>query len=104
MAVTHGGNVFEAAQKNGWDWREIADFSASINPLGPAPGVASAICRAVERIVHYPDRNCARLRRVLAATWKVSEDQIMPGNGATELIFFIARMFASRPVTLATPM
>ena len=103
MAVTHGGNIFAVAREHGWDWRDIADFSASINPLGPAPGVTSAICRAVERIVHYPERDCTRLRRVLSQTWNVDEDRIMVGNGATELIFFLARMFAMRQVSLATP-
>jgi threonine-phosphate decarboxylase len=103
MALTHGGDIFRVAEDHGWDWREIGDFSASINALGPAPGVASAICRAVERIVHYPDRNTTELRRALSCAWNIAEDQIMPGNGATELIFFLARMFATRPVSLATP-
>jgi cobalamin biosynthesis protein CobD len=34
--VTHGGAVFVAARELQCDWREILDFSASINPLGPA--------------------------------------------------------------------
>jgi threonine-phosphate decarboxylase len=99
----HGGNIFEIARAHGWDWREIADFSASINPLGPAPGVAPAICSAMGRIVHYPDRHSVRLRQALSQAWNISEDQIMAGNGATELIFFIARMFAPGKVTVATP-
>lgn len=104
MAITHGGNIFEVAAANGWDWRDIADFSASINPLGPAPGVAAAIENAISRIVHYPDRGQARLRQALAAAWNIGADQILPGNGATELIFFLARMFAGHKVTLALPM
>jgi threonine-phosphate decarboxylase len=103
MAVTHGGNVFAVAREHGWDWRDIADFSASINPLGPAPGVKTAICQAVDRIAHYPDRESTELRRLLAKTWDLDADQILLGNGATDLIFFLARMFDSKAVTLATP-
>jgi threonine-phosphate decarboxylase len=103
MALTHGGDIFATAREHGWDWRDIADFSASINPLGPAPGVAAAICRATERVVHYPDRESTRLRSLLADTWSVAEDQLMLGNGATELIFFAARMFGTDPATLALP-
>ena len=103
MVVTHGGDIFAVAREYGWDWRDVADFSASINPLGPAPGVRSAIIEAVERIAHYPDRESARLCHALAETWGLAADQILPGNGATELIFFVARMLAGTPVTLATP-
>jgi hypothetical protein len=37
MILTHGGNIFEIARQRGCDWRELTDFSASINPLGPSP-------------------------------------------------------------------
>ena len=103
VAVTHGGDIFAIARTHGWDWRTVIDFSASINPLGPAPGVAPAICRAVERIRHYPEREPVELRRRLAALWSVEKDQILLGNGATELIFFLARLHASTHVTLALP-
>ncbi|MDQ1469083.1 MAG: threonine-phosphate decarboxylase [Bryobacterales bacterium] len=101
MAVTHGGDIFAVAHAHNWDWHDIADFSASINPLGPAPGVKTAICQAVDRIVHYPDTESTHLRQLLAKTWNLHEDQILLGNGATDLIFFMARILKS--VTLATP-
>jgi threonine-phosphate decarboxylase len=65
--------------------------------------VQQAICQAIDRIAHYPEREPLRLRRALAHTWCVEEDQILPGNGATELIFFVSRLFAGLPVTLALP-
>jgi threonine-phosphate decarboxylase len=103
MALNHGGNIFAIARERGWAWQDMLDFSASINPLGPAPGVRGAICSAVDRIVHYPEPEPADLRRALAETWHVGEDQILIGNGATELIFFLARIFGDTPVTLAVP-
>ncbi len=87
--VTHGGDIFELARRRGCDWREIIDFSASINPLGPAPGVKPAIVEALDRIVHYPERDPSDLKDALAAKWNVHRDQILLGNGATELIFFL---------------
>jgi threonine-phosphate decarboxylase len=106
--IPHGGDIFAVARAHGWDWRDVLDFSASINPLGPSPRVAPAICQALDRIVHYPEREPSRLRRALAETWGLDEDGILLGNGATELIYFAARMFAAPmfaagPVTLALP-
>src|SRR3954451_23111538 len=100
--MTHGGDIFSIAAARGWDWRDVADFSASINPLGPAPAVRSAICRAIERIQHYPEREPKRLREALGQKWNVHPDCILLGNGATELIFFLARVSEGR-VSLATP-
>jgi threonine-phosphate decarboxylase len=103
MAIEHGGNLFAVARDHGWSWREMLDFSASINPLGPSARVAPAICEALERIVHYPERDPVLLRGALGREWCLDPDQILLGNGATELIFFLSRMFRADRVTLALP-
>ena len=103
MAVDHGGDIFAAARRHGWDWRDVLDCSASINPLGLSPRVRPAICAAVDRVLHYPERESLRLRAALAQEWNLDECRILLGNGATELIFFAARLFRSTPVTLALP-
>ena len=101
--MTHGGNLFAICRERGWDWREVLDLSASINPLGPAPGVREAIVAAVERIVHYPERMTPVLAAKLAEVWGVEPEQILLGNGATELIHFLARVWPDEGVTLAVP-
>jgi threonine-phosphate decarboxylase len=103
MAVTHGGDLFAVSRERGWDWRDVLDFSASINPLGPTPAVFDAIQNGVEKVVHYPEREPVRLRRALAELWQVDEDRILLGNGATELLHFFARVEAHERVTLAVP-
>jgi threonine-phosphate decarboxylase len=101
--ITHGGRVFEVARAHGWDWRDVIDFSASINPLGPSPRVRPAIAEAMDRIVHYPDPYAERLTARLSEHWGVDPDSIIAGNGATELIHFLARVLPSTDVTLAVP-
>jgi threonine-phosphate decarboxylase len=103
MAVTHGGNLFEVSRERGWDWRDVLDFSASINPLGPAPAVADAIRSAIGKIEHYPEREPALLRRALADLWRIDDGCILLGNGATELLHFFARIERVERVTLAIP-
>jgi threonine-phosphate decarboxylase len=103
MNLKHGGNIFEIAQQHGWRWEDIADFSASINPLGPAPAVLRAIQGALARIVHYPESEPSGLRRALAERWALPEECLLLGNGATELIYFFSRIIGPKKVTLAAP-
>ena len=79
MAITHGGNIFEAAQDRGLPWQQILDFSASINPLGPSPAAREAILCAMDRIVHYPERSGLQLREALAADWQVPVGNLITG-------------------------
>jgi len=38
VASVHGGNIWEAGRKYGFQPGDLLDFSASINPLGPPRG------------------------------------------------------------------
>lgn len=88
----HGGNVFAVARSLGISSEGIIDFSASINPLGMAPGVRQALADCVERLLHYPDKGAAELRECLAAYHGVSAAQVAVANGSTELIHLLPRM------------
>jgi threonine-phosphate decarboxylase len=103
MNLEHGGNLFAVARERGWDWHEIADFSASINPLGPSPRVLEAIRGALDRIANYPEREPVALREALGREWGIDPDCILLGNGATELIHFLARSGWFSDVTLVPP-
>lgn len=101
MAVTHGGNIFAAAAQRGVAWQQVLDFSASINPLGPSPAAREAILCAIDRTAHYPERTGVQLRHRLAQEWHVDADQIILGNGATDLLFDWCRLH--RHGTIAAP-
>ena len=103
MVITHGGAVFATARERGLAWRDVVDFSASINPLGPAPRVRAAIADAIDEIVHYPDPYASRLIAALSREWHVEPECILAGNGATDLIHFFARTVNTRGVTLVVP-
>lgn len=93
MAITHGGDIFGAAERMDVPWQQVLDFSASINPLGPSPAAREAILAALDRIVHYPSRSGERLRARLALEWGVPLSSILTGNGATDLLFDWCRQF-----------
>ena len=103
MTITHGGNLFAICRERGWDWRDVLDLSANVNPLGPPPGVRAAIEATLDRIGCYPDQTPVELESVLASAWRVSPDMVLAGAGATELLHFFARAGWQGPSALVTP-
>ncbi len=99
----HGGDVYHLARTLGLELADLLDFSANINPLGFPPGIPEAVQEALKAIVHYPDRRCLDLRRELAAYHGLSPEQILVGNGSTELIYLAARVLAPRQALIVAP-
>uniref|UniRef100_A0A832A8B2 threonine-phosphate decarboxylase n=1 Tax=Desulfacinum infernum TaxID=35837 RepID=A0A832A8B2_9BACT len=99
----HGGNVYEMARRLGCSPEDILDFSASINPLGPPPGLLEALMAAYGRLQHYPDIHTSALREGLARRHGVGPDEIVVGNGSTELIYVLPRVLKAGRVLVALP-
>ncbi|MFZ2444946.1 MAG: threonine-phosphate decarboxylase [Syntrophobacteraceae bacterium] len=91
MTLVHGGNVYELASRTGCSPDDILDFSASINPLGPPPGLHDLLARYFYRLQHYPDINNRLLIDSLARLHEISPECIAVGNGSTELIYWLPR-------------
>lgn len=92
----HGGNVYAYT-------KEIMDFSANINPLGlSAKGIAN--CRNWETLVqHYPEPNAVSLRKRLSAFYQIPENEIVLGNGATELLYILANILRPEEAWIPAP-
>ena len=99
----HGGNVFSMARQLGTAATGIADFSASINPLGLSPLVRQAIASALDSLVHYPDTDYEELKQALAALHGVSPACIVVANGSTELIYRLPDLLPGRRALIISP-
>ena len=84
---------------------KIIDFSSNINPLGSPPLVKKIIKEKLDTIGIYPDSNSLELRKNIQSYTKIPIDQIVVGNGATELIYNFAHAFLSKktPVLIPVP-
>ncbi len=99
----HGGKIREAAAALGLPASEILDFSANVNFLGPTPAVVEAARRAVCEIGWYPLDPPTGARRAAAEFLDVGEDQVLLGNGASELIFLVVAHLRPRRVLIVGP-
>src|SRR3954468_23891268 len=72
----------------------VLDFSASSNPLGPAPSVVAAAQGAM--LGRYPEPQAATLRAALARRLGLPDDRVVVGNGSVELIWLLAVAYLER--------
>lgn len=101
--ASHGGNLARAAREYGIEEKYFIDFSASINPLGPAPGVYRAITGEMWRIRHYPDPDCGLLPDLLAGHLGVEKANLVLGNGGAELIYILPAALKIKRALVAAP-
>lgn len=91
----HGGNIYG---------NEIEyDFSVNLNPLGPPESVRDALAAALNHVEEYPDPEYRELRRGLANYWQLAEEQLVLGNGASELIPGIIRTLSPKNCMVTAP-
>jgi len=89
----HGGNVWELSENCNMPVDQIIDFSVSTNPLGAPQTALDSIREHLDCVEHYPDPNHEWLLEALAESVCVSSDNIVVGNGSTELIYLFGEVF-----------
>ena len=86
----HGGNLRQLAQRAGLPESALLDFSASINPLGPPEWLRPLISSRIASLAHYPDPDCIELREAAAERYETHVDEVIAGNGSTEILHLVA--------------
>jgi histidinol-phosphate aminotransferase len=90
----HGGLSPTELRALGLNREEVIDFSVNLNPLGIPPGVKKALEKL--DLSCYPDPENLELKEALARVVGVHPDQIVIGNGSTELIYLLAHAFLKK--------
>lgn len=103
MSDGHGGNLRELAAEAGLDEDEVLDFSANINPLGPPSWLRAAVSRAAEDIPHYPDPDYVGFRQAAASHHGITPDEIIPGNGTSDILWALPRALNCVRVLVPVP-
>jgi len=99
----HGGAVYAWAKKTGIDPSDIIDFSASINPLGPPASARKAFKKSYVEIARYPDPYGEELREALAKRHEIKANEVLLGNGSTQLIYLVCMALQPRKALVVVP-
>lgn len=101
MDFQHGGNVWTADGEKGAVPQKVTDFSANLNPLGPPPGICGLLRKKIACLQFYPEPYARTFCAACAAKLGVGADQVIAGNGASELISLF--FWATRPRRVLIP-
>jgi len=90
----HGGPDYAELSSLGISADEVIDFSVGSNPYSFPPSVKGLLDSVV--IDRYPDSESTELRASLSEKLGLSPDNIIVGNGSTEIIRLIALAYFDR--------
>ena len=82
----HGIDLEKIEAIYGIKKEEITSFSANVNPLGISPMLREQLADKIDAISSYPDREYTSLRKCIAEYCGTEYENIIVGNGSTELI------------------
>jgi cobyric acid synthase CobQ/L-threonine-O-3-phosphate decarboxylase len=99
----HGGNIRRLAKAAGRSPEDLLDFSANINPLGPPEWLRPLISSRLNSLIHYPDPDCSLLRSSISAHYGVTEEEVLVGNGSTEIIHLLPRVLPIHGALIPVP-
>lgn len=82
----HGSDLEKIEAIFGIKKEDIISFSANVNPLGISPSLQQELAQHIDCITTYPDREYTALRQCMADYVGTEAENIIVGNGSTELI------------------
>ena len=96
----HGGNIYKLKRDNGI---EVLDYSSNINPLGVPSSFKKAVVENFESLEKYPDIDYIELRTSIGDYNNCHIDNVVVGNGATEVLFLYMKAVKAKKVLIIAP-
>lgn len=96
----HGGNIYKLKRDNGI---EVLDYSSNINPLGVPNSFKKAVIENFETLEKYPDIDYVELRTAIGDYNNCHIDNVVVGNGATEVLFLYMKAVKAKKVLIIVP-
>ena len=99
MKDLHGGNIYKFEREG----KEVLDFSSNINPLGVPQKFIDVAKENFDKLTNYPDPYYIELREKISEHNSVTKENIIVGNGATEILFLYMRAVKPKKVLVLAP-
>ena len=97
----HGGNIYKIFREKNID--EILDYSSNINPYGLPENLKKEIFKKLFVLERYQDPDYIEIREKIAEKNNLNIENIIVGNGATEIIFLFMKILSPKKVLIVSP-
>ena len=101
--LIHGGDLDFIEKQFGIKKDEIIDFSGNINPLGVSEKIKDILKNNLNIIQTYPDKDYFLLKKSISSYIKFNFENIIVGNGATELISLFLKIILPKKSLIISP-
>jgi Histidinol-phosphate/aromatic aminotransferase and cobyric acid decarboxylase len=99
----HGSDLEKIEQIYGIAKENITSFSANVNPLGVSYKLRTTLSNHIDAITSYPDREYTALRKCIAGYAHTDYENIIVGNGSTELISLFIQIKHPKKALILAP-
>lgn len=103
MRYLHGGTPQRDMRRLGVCLQPVMDFSVNLNPLGPPPILQERWKEMLEAVQHYPSVEGDGVAYYYEKAFNIGSRSFLAGNGSTEMIYLIPRVFGFKRVAVLTP-
>lgn len=99
----HGSDLEKIERYFGIPKESITGFGANVNPLGISPRMRQELAEKIDVVASYPDPEYTELRKHIAAYTRCLAEQVIVGNGCTELISLFIQVLKPREALIVSP-
>ena len=99
----HGSDLEKVEDIYGIAKDKVTNFAANVSPLGISPKLRARLSDQIDVISSYPDREYTNLRKSIAAYSNTPMDNIIVGNGSTELISLLIQIKKPKKACIIGP-
>lgn len=101
--MRHGGEIYTVSEIIGKSPYEIIDMSSSVNPLPLPEKIKRKVIERFPLIHKYPDSEARVFKKTFSELYKIPPENIICGNGSTELIYLIVKALKPSSVLILEP-
>ena len=96
----HGGNIYRLKREGKG---ELLDYSSNINPLGVPEKFKKSVIENFDILEKYPDPDYIELRESIRKYNNIDIENIVVGNGATEILFLYMKSLKPKKAFVVAP-
>jgi threonine-phosphate decarboxylase len=96
-------DIHDYAENRKLSHKQVMDFTTCVNPLGPSSKAKNMLRKNIKNLDLFADKKLRHLARFIVRNEKIHEDNIVFGQGSTDLLYAIFQAVKTKKVLIPSP-